>query len=151
MSSRPQTDPAPTQDPCKDVHPSSSGFGATSGTYSICPNRGLDLYFFPEIFDPASFRARLLLKLPDYYISYLALSPIKNVCSYSCEYIAWPPLKVCVRLVLSRKRVSCTIPESAWCPHPSLWLPPLYLPSLHVQHPSTCSRHRMTFLLDIPL
>ena len=54
VSSRPQTDPAPIQDPCKDVHSSSSGFGVTSGTYCICPNRGLGLYFFSEIFDSAS-------------------------------------------------------------------------------------------------
>ena len=64
VSSRPCSDPAPTHDPCEDMHPSSSGFGVTSGKYCICPNRG-SRDFRPGL-HLTSISSRLLLKLPDY-------------------------------------------------------------------------------------
>ena len=71
--------------------------------YRICPNRGPGLYFFPGNFDPASIRARLLLKYMEILSVTSVVSNTKSV-FFSVVYARasrWLLVEIRTRLVLS--------------------------------------------------
>ena len=107
--------------------------------------------FWPGLYlSLASIQTQLLLKLN--LIFCLMPSIVSNIKCVVIMGAAWPSVKVCTRLILSRKIALCTIPESAWHPQPSPWLP-LFTCLLCAFNSLQCEGdiYSYDFLLDIVL